>query len=97
LYCTENRSSHSILRRALVQISPQQMFEFHFLGTHLLNFQNKETSIFAIFTLQDEHTIYHFLYSAQLGGRGWDGQTVDTWLSYIHIYEMTCMYVYAYT
>lgn len=37
--------------------------------------------------------IYHILNSAQLGGR-WDGQTVDTWLSYIHIYEIMCMYVY---
>jgi hypothetical protein len=96
-YCTENRSSRSILGWALAQISPEQMLEFHFLGTHLLDFQNKETSIFAMFTLQDEHIIYHFLYNAQPGGRGWDGQTVDTWLSCTHIYEMTRMYVYAYT
>jgi len=39
--------------------------EFHFLSTPLLNFQNKETSIFAVFTLQDEHTIFYTMHNLE--------------------------------
>ena len=67
-----------------MQISPEQMLEFHFLGTHLPNFQNKETSIFAVFTLQDEHTIFYTMHNSE-GKGGMDRQWTLGHLIYIYM------------
>lgn len=98
LYCTENRSSHSVLGRALCRfpLSRCTCWVSFFWVSICLIFRIRKQYFCSVYS---PGWTYYFLYNAQLGGRGWDGQTVDTWLSYIHIYiyEMTCMYVYAYT
>ena len=88
------RSIHSILGTARADFPwADAHVEFHFLGTHLLNIQNKETNIFAVFTLQDEHTTFFTLCTTRRQKVGWT-DIGHLAILYICIYMKYCVCMY---